>query len=98
MYFGPFYFDTKEIFIIVAAIIVLCLSIFNIPLLFFEKETLLALMILLLITKGLLPSIHNDAFFVLAMTTIFLSLWLSLFHVTLFYFLSFLFFRLFRVI
>jgi hypothetical protein len=52
----------------------------------------------MLITKGLLPSIHNEAFFILAIVTIFLTLYLPIFQVVLFYFLSFLFFRLLKVI
>jgi len=64
----------------------------------FDKRALLTITILMLITKGLLPSIHNEAFFILAIVTIFLTLYLPIFQVVLFYFLSFLFFRLLKVI
>jgi len=98
MYLGPFYFDTKEIFLILASVILLSSLFFGWNIWLFDKKTLLTITILILITKGLLPSIHNEAFFILAIITIFLTLYLSIFQVVLFYFLSFLFFRLLKVI
>jgi len=98
MYIGPFYFDSKEIFLILAAIILGLAWGLGWSLWLFDKRTLLTLVILMLVTKGLLPSIHNEAFFILAIVTIFLSLYLPVFQVVLFYFLSFLLFRLFKII
>jgi hypothetical protein len=98
MYIGPFYFDTKEIFLILASVILTLAWVFGWPLWWFDKRVLLTLTILLLITKGLLPSIHNEAFFILAIVTIFLSLYLPIFQVVLFYFISFLMFRVMKVI
>jgi len=98
MYIGPFYFDTKEIFLILATIILTLAWFFGWGLWWFDKRALLTITILMLITKGLLPSIHNEAFFILAIITIFLTLYLPIFQVVLFYFLSFLFFRLLKVI
>jgi len=98
MYLGPFYFDTKEIFLILASVILTLAWVLGWPLWWFDKRVLLTLTILLLITKGLLPSIHNEAFFILAIVTIFLSLYLPIFQVILFYFISFLMFRVMKVI
>jgi hypothetical protein len=98
MYIGPFYFDTKEIFLILAAILLAIASYLGWRLWWFDVRVLLTLTILILITKGLLPSIHNEAFFILALVTIFLTLYLPVFQVILFYFLSFLLFRVFKVI
>jgi hypothetical protein len=98
MYFGPFYFDTKEIFLIIASILLGCALFFGWPLIWFEPASLLTLVLLMLITKGLLPAIHNEAFFILAIITIFLTLYWALFPVVLFYLISFLFFRILRVI
>ncbi|NTU72961.1 hypothetical protein HGB07_05610 [Candidatus Roizmanbacteria bacterium] len=98
MYIGPFYLDTKEIFLILAGVLLTAAWIFNIPLWWFDKRVLFTLLVLILITKGLLPSIHNEAFFLLAIVTIFLSLYLSIFQLVLFYFISFVLFRLIRVI
>jgi len=98
MYIGPFYFDTKEIFLILTAVLLGLAMYFGWSLWWFDKRVLLTLVILILFTKGLLPSIHNEAFFILAIVTIFLTLYLPIFQVVLFYFLSFLLFRLMRVI
>ncbi len=98
MYFGPFFFDTKEIFLIVASFLLGLALLFGWEIWWFDKQVLLTLVILMLITKGLLPAIHNEAFFILGIVTIFLTLYLPVFHVVIFYFLSFLFFRLLKVI
>lgn len=98
MYFGPFFFDTKELFLIVAALLLALALLFGWPIWGFDTSVLLTLVILMLITKGLLPAIHNEAFFILAIVAIFLTLYLEVFHVILFYLISFLFFRLLRVI
>ena len=98
MYIGPFYFDTKEIFLIIAAILLGVASALGWPLWWFDKRVLLTLVVLMLFTKGLLPSIHNEAFFILAIITIFMSLYLPIFQVVLFYFVSFLMFRILKVI
>lgn len=98
MYLGPFYFDTKEIFLIIASLILILLAVFHIDLIWFKTAPLLTLTILILITKGLLPAIHNEAFLILAIVAIFLTLFLPLFQVVLFYFISFVLFRLLKVI
>lgn len=98
MYFGPFFFDTKEIFLILATLLLAMALLFGWPVWGFDTEVLLTLVILMLITKGLLPAIHNEAFFVLAIITLFLTFYLPIFQVILFYLISFLFFRLLRVI
>lgn len=98
MYLGPFYFDTKEIFLILAAILIGLAWYMGWSLWWFDKRALLTLVILILFTKGLLPAIHNEAFFILAILAIFLTLYLPIFQVVLFYFISFLLFRLLKVI
>jgi len=98
MYIGPFYLDTKEIFLVLASILLGLAWWLGWSLWWFDKRALLTLVILMLMTKGLLPSIHNEAFFILAIVTIFLSLYLPVFQVVLFYFVSFLMFRLLKVI
>lgn len=98
MYIGPLYFDTKEIFLVLAAVLLGVAYFLGWPLWWFDKRVLLTLVVLMLFTKGLLPSIHNEAFFILAIITIFMSLYLPIFQVVLFYFISFLMFRLLKVI
>ena len=98
MYLGPFYFDTKEIFLILSAILIGLCMYFGWNLWWFDRTALLTIIILMLITKGLLPAIHNEAFFLLAIATIFLTLYLPVFQVVLFYFVSFALFRALKVI
>ena len=98
MYLGPFYIDTKEIFLILAAILIALASYFGWSIYWFDKKVLLTIILLMLVTKGLLPAIHNEAFFILAIVTIFLTLYLPMFQVILFYFISFILFRFLKVI
>jgi hypothetical protein len=98
MYLGPFYFDIKEVALILIAVLVGAAMLFGWNIYLFDKRVLLTVLILILITKGLLPAIHNEAFFILAIATIFLTLYLPVFQIVLFYFISFLLFRLLKVI
>jgi len=56
MYIGPFYFDTKEIFLILASVFLGLAMFFGWSLWWFDKRALLTLTVLILVTKGLLPS------------------------------------------
>lgn len=98
MYIGPFYFDTKEIFLILAIMLIAAANYFGWSIYWFDKKVLLTIVLLMLITKGLLPAIHNEAFFILALVTVFLTLYLPVFQVVLFYFISFVLFRLLKVV
>ena len=98
MYLGPFYFDTKEIFLLLAGVLIALAMYFDWPIWYFDKGTFLAIIVLIFITKGLLPAIHNEAFLFLVLATIFLTLYLPIFQVILFYFLAFVLFRVLKVI
>lgn len=98
MYIGPFYFDTKELFLVVASVLLGCALYFGWPLWVFKAQTLLTLTIIVLITKGLLKSINNDAFFFHVLVTLVLAIFLSTFQVVLFYASTFVLFRLLKVI
>src|SRR4051794_29494407 len=98
MQLGPIYLDTKEIFLILASLFIGLAMFFNWNLVWFNKADLLTLTVLILITKGLLPAIHNEAFLILAIVAVFLTLFLPLLQVVLFYFISFVLFRLLKVI
>lgn len=97
MYIGPFFFDSKEIFLILATLLLSVALMFGWQIWWFDRQVLLTVIILILVTKGLLPSIHNEAFFILALVTIFLTLYLAVFQVILFYLITFLFFRVLKV-
>jgi len=98
MYIGPFYFDTKEIFLILAVGLIALAELFEWEIWWFDASALLTISILILITKGLLPAIHNENFLILALVTLFLTIYLPVFQVILFYFIAFAIFRLFRLI
>lgn len=98
MNIGPFYFDKKELFLLVAIALLGCSLYFGWPLWVFKAQTLLTLSVIILLTKGLLRSINNDAFFFHVLTTIILAIFLSTFQVILFYLVTFVLFRLLKVI
>lgn len=85
-------------FLIIAVMLLAAALYFNIQLMFFEPRALLTLAVIFLILKGLLPSIHNEAFFIHAIVTILLTMFLPLFQVILFYAVTFVFLKLLRVI
>lgn len=64
----------------------------------FKARDILTIVILILFTKGLLPAIHNEAFFFVAVAAIFLTLYIPIFQVVLFYFICFVLFRVLKVI
>lgn len=98
MYIGPFYFDTKELFLMLAAIILVVAVYLDWPLWVYKPQSLLTLAIIMLLTKGLLKSINNDVFFFHAIVTLLLALFVSTFQIILFYLVSFSFFRALKVI
>jgi len=98
MKLGPFFFDTKELFLVLlAGLIVLIIYLgWQVP--FFDLNKLLLLVILFFLVKGLLSGIHNENFLILAIITIFLSLYLTAFQIVLFFFIALLLFRFLKVI
>ncbi len=98
MRLGPFFFDTKELFLILAILLLAGSLYFHIDIHFFDQKSLLTLAVIFLLLKGLLPSVHNEAFFIHAIVTIFLTLFLPLFQVLLFYAVTFAFLKILKVI
>lgn len=98
MRLGPFYFDTKEFFLILGVILLGLAIYFDWPLWLFNRQSLLVLVVLMLVTKGLLPAIHNESYFVLSLVSLFLLLYFPLFQVLIFYCLSFILLKIFKVI
>ena len=89
MYLGPFYINTKELFLILTVVILGLAIKFGWDLYWFDKRVLLVLVVLLFVTKSVLSTINNEAFFLLAIVTIFLTLYLNLFQIIIFYLVSF---------
>jgi hypothetical protein len=89
MYLGPFYINTKEIFLILAAILIGLAWKLHWGLYWFDVRVLLILVVAMLVTKTILPTINNESFFILAIVTIFLTLYLSIFQIAVFYLVAF---------
>lgn len=98
MRIGPFFFDSKEIFLVLAAILAGVAYYFKMPLWQFRAEDLCVLILVFLILKGLLPSIHNEVFFLHAIVAVILTLFLPLFQVLLFYCITFFIFKAVKLI
>lgn len=98
MRLGPFYFDRKELLLLVATMLLGASLYFTWDVILFERQALLTIGIIILITKGLLPGIHNSPFFILALIALLFTAFMPAFQIFLFYAVSFILFRLFRVI
>jgi hypothetical protein len=84
MYLGPFYFDTKEIFLIILTILLAVAMFMGWDPAWFKTKDIFTL--------------HNEAFFFVALVAIGLTLYFPIFQVVLFYFISFTLFRILRII
>lgn len=89
MYLGPLYINTKEIFLIITLILLALAWKLGWGVMWFDKRSLLLIVALMLVTKTLLPSLQNEAFFILALVVIFLTLYFSIFQIAIFYLVSF---------
>lgn len=98
MYLGPFYLNTKELFLICGAILIAVAMYFNWQTMWFNKASLLTLTILFLLTKGLLPAIHNEPFFITALVTLIVSVYFPIYITILFFFLTFGIMKLLKVL
>ncbi len=89
MYLGPLYINTKEIFLILAVILLALAWKFGWTVAWFDKRSLIILVGLMFGTKTLLPAIHNEAFFSLSILILFLSLYASIFQIAIIYLVGF---------
>ncbi|OGK64714.1 hypothetical protein A2313_02205 [Candidatus Roizmanbacteria bacterium RIFOXYB2_FULL_41_10] len=98
MKLGPFFFDTKELFLILLAGLVWLARYFGWEIPLFDLQKLLLLIVLFLLAKGLLPAIHNENFLILAFFTLFLSFYLVELQLVLFFVITLILFRFLKVI
>lgn len=98
MKLGPFYFDTKELFLMILVALLGAAFYFKWDIPYFDEQKLLLLVVLILFVKGLLPAINNNAFLIFALIVMFMSLYLETFPLLLFFFVGFGFFKLLRII
>lgn len=97
-YLGKFYFEKKDFFLILAALLLWGALYFSFPLPLFNPQNLLALTILFLLAKGLILPTHDTAVFTTFLVAIFLTLFFPLFKVLIFLVSAFLLLRLTKVI
>lgn len=98
MFMGPFYFESKELFLALAAVLLFVARFVGWEPVWFDADKLLTLLLLILIVKGLVPTIHNQVFFIVSIVALMLTLYFSLIQVLLFYVLTFAFLKIFKVI
>lgn len=98
MYLGPFYFESKDLFFIAAAVLLGIALYFDWPLWTYSASTLLTLVILMLITRGLVRSADNAIFYYHAIMTLILAVFFPFLQVILFYCIGLVLFRLFKLL
>ena len=97
-YLGKFYFDKRDIFIILALVLLLIGYRLDYPLPYFEYKNLIILTLLFLLGKGFLLTTYDSALFATFLVAIILTLYIPLLQVFYFLALSFIFLRLFKAI
>ena len=97
-YLGKFYFDKRDLFIVLAVVLLLLGNYFHYPLPYFEYKNLIILAILFLFAKGFLLTAYDSALFATFLTATILTLFFPLLQVLYFLSLSFIFLRLFKAI
>ena len=97
-YLGKFYFDKRDLFILIAVAFLLIGYKFDYPLPYFEYKNLIILTLLFLLGKGFLLTTYDSALFTTFLTAIILTLYIPLLQVLYFLALSFIFLRLFKAI
>ena len=89
MYIGPLYINTKELFLIMAAVLIFLAMKYGWGISWFDKRGLLIIIAMMFATKTLLPALQNEAFFMMAIAAIFLTLYMTVFQVVIFYLVGF---------
>lgn len=84
MYFGPFYFQKRDFYILIAIFLLAGVIFLSLPLPLFDRYHLLVLAILFLFVTAGLPPIHDVPVFLTFFTAVILTLFLPLFQVVLF--------------
>jgi len=97
-YLGHFYIDKRDLFIVLAVVLLLLGNYFHYPLPYFEYKNLIILAILFLFAKGFLLTAYDSALFATFLTATILTLFFPLLQVLYFLSLSFIFLRLFKAI
>lgn len=97
-YLGQFYFDKRDLFLVVATVVILFALRFGYPIPYFNVQHLLFLLILFFIAKGLILPTHDSAIYVVFLIALGLTLYVPLFHALVFLLFAFIFLRLLKAI
>lgn len=97
-YLGKFYFEKKDLFLLLVIFILLGVLYSNYPIPLFDPKNLLVLTIIFLLAKGLILPTHDAAVFTTFLTALFLTLFFPLFKVLIFLVFAFLLLRLTKTI
>lgn len=97
-YIGQFYFDKRELFLILGIIVLGIIIYFNYPIPLFRPQQLFVLLILLLITKAIIPSTKDAPLFLVFLTAIILTLFVPFFTIVVFVFIALFILKILRVI
>lgn len=97
-YFGQFYFDKRDLFILLAVILLLLGYKLGYPLPYFEYKSLIILTLLFLLAKGFLLTSYDSALFATFLVAAILTLFIPFLEVLYFVGLAFIFLRILKVI
>lgn len=97
-YFGKFYFEKKDLFLILAVLIIWATIHFSYSFPLFDPQNLLILTVIFLLAKGLILPTHDTAVFTTFLTALFLTLFFPFFQVLIFLVFAFISLRLLKVV
>lgn len=97
-YLGKFYFEKKDLFLILAILLLWGTIHFSYPLPLFDPQNLLILTVVFLLAKGLILPTHDTAVFTTFLVALLLTIFFPLFKVLLFLVGAFILLRLSKVI
>src|SRR3989344_8288107 len=95
---GRFYFNKKELFLLVAAVLLFIIMRSNYTISFFNPFELLVLTVFTLLAKCFFTSTNDTPLLIVFLFAIFLTLYIPLFQIIIFYILSFVFLKALKVI
>ncbi len=87
-YLGQFYFDKKELFLILLILLLIPAIYWQYPVPFFHLPQIFVLSLLLLFTKALVASSRDTPLYFVFLTALFLTLFIKFFTIILFVFIA----------
>lgn len=93
-----FYFSKKELFLILAGILLVVIMRMNLTVSFFDPYQILLLTLLTFLAKGFISTTNDAPVFIVFLASIFLTFYYPFFQILIFYFLAFSLLKLFRLI